>query len=77
MNDGNGVRRVGRLEIRADDPSLTPFAGLAVSGELVRSLRLVELIDAEIAAEGRVAPFKHRRRGVTAGQLIVSLAECS
>jgi Transposase DDE domain group 1 len=61
--------------IRADDPSLTPFAGLAVTGELVRSVRLVELIDAEIAAEGRVAPFKHRRRGVTPGQLIVSLAE--
>jgi hypothetical protein len=61
--------------IRADDPSLTRFAGLAVTGELVRSVRLVELIDAEIAAEGRVAPFKHRRRGVTAGQLIVSLAE--
>lgn len=75
VNDGNGRRRVGRLEIRADDPSLTPFAGLAVTGELVRSLRLVELIDAEIAAEARVAPFKHRRRGVTPGQLIVSLAE--
>jgi Transposase DDE domain group 1 len=75
VNDGNDRRRVGRLEIRADDPSLTPFAGLAVTGELVRSLRLVELIDAEIAAERRVAPFKHRRRGVTPGQLIVSLAE--
>jgi Transposase DDE domain group 1 len=76
VNGGNGDRRVGRLEIRADDPSLTPFAGLAVSGELVRSLRLVELIDAEIVAEGRVAPFKQRRRGVSPGQLIVSLAEC-
>jgi DDE family transposase len=75
VNGGNGGRRVGRLEIRADDPSLTPFAGLAITGELVRSLRLVELIDAEIAAEARVAPFKRRRRGVTPGQLIVSLAE--
>jgi DDE family transposase len=75
VNNGNGDKRVGRLEIRADDPSLTPFAGLAVSGELVRSVRLVELIDAEIAAERRVAPFKLRRRGVTPGQLIVSLAE--
>ena len=43
--DSDGDRRVGRLEIRADDPSLTPFAGLAVSGELVRALRLVELIE--------------------------------
>ena len=75
VNCGNGDRRGGRLVIRADDPSLTPFAGLAVSGELARSLRLVELIDAEIAAEGRVAPFKRRRRGVTPGELIVSLAE--
>jgi hypothetical protein len=32
------VRGPGRIEFRADDPSLTPFAGLAVSGELVRSL---------------------------------------
>ena len=76
MNDGNGDSRVGRLEIRADDPSLTPFAGLAVTGELARSVRLVELIDAEIAAEGRVAPLKRRRRGVTPGGLIMSLAEC-
>ena len=73
--DRNGDRRGGRLLIRADDPSLTPFAGLAVSGELARSLRLVELVDAEIAAEGRVAPFKRRRRGVTPGELVVSLAE--
>jgi hypothetical protein len=73
--DSDGDRRGGRLLIRADDPSLTPFAGLAVSGQLARSLRLVELIDAEIAAEGRVAPVKHRRRGVTPGELVVSLAE--
>ena len=38
----------GRIEFRADDPSLTPYAGLAISGELCRSLRLVELIDAEL-----------------------------
>jgi hypothetical protein len=75
VNDGNGDSRVGRLEIRADDPSLTPYAGLAVTGELARSVRLVELIDAEIAAEGRVAPLKRRRRGVTPGGLIMSLAE--
>jgi hypothetical protein len=75
VNDGNGDRRVGRLEIRADDPSLTPFAGLAITGELARSVRLVELVDAEIAAEARVASLKRRRRGVTPGQLIVSLAE--
>ncbi|MGZ6589940.1 MAG: hypothetical protein ACXVHX_37530 [Solirubrobacteraceae bacterium] len=55
---------------------MTPFAGLAVTGEVARSVRLVELIDAEIAAEGRVAPLKRRGRGVTPGELIMSLAEC-
>ena len=38
--------------------SLTPNPGLAISGELVRNLRLGELIDAELAAAGRVAPVK-------------------
>ena len=75
MNDSNGDRPLGRLEIRADVLSLTPFAGLAVTGELARSVRLVELIDAEIAAETRVPALKRRRRGVSPGGLIVSLAE--
>jgi hypothetical protein len=62
--------------IRADDRSLTPYAGLAITGELARSLRLVELVDAELAAVDRVAPVKRRRRGLTAGALVLSLAEC-
>jgi hypothetical protein len=70
------VRGPGRIEFRADDPSLTPYAGLAVSGELVRSLRLVELIDAELAAVDRVTPVKQRRRGLSPGGLAVALAEC-
>lgn len=70
------VRGPGRIEFRADDPSLTPYAGLAVSGELVRSLRLVELIDAELSAVDRVTPVKQRRRGVSPGGLAVALAEC-
>jgi hypothetical protein len=69
------VRGPGRIEFRADDPSLTPFAGLAVSGELVRSLGLVDLIDAELAAADRVTPVKRRRRGLSAGGLAVALAE--
>ena len=44
----------GRIEFRADDRSLTPYAGLAISGELCRTLRLTELIDAELAAVSRV-----------------------
>jgi Transposase DDE domain group 1 len=71
----NRDRRPGRLVIRADDPSLTPYAGLAISGELARKLRLVELIDAELAAVGRVAPVKHRRRGLSPGELTVAIAE--
>jgi hypothetical protein len=62
--------------VRADDPSLTPYAGLAVSGELARRLGLAELIDAELAVERRARPVKLRRRGLSAGELVVSLAEC-
>jgi DDE family transposase len=64
----------GRIEFRADDPSLTPYAGLAISGEVCRKLRLVPLIDAELGA-ARVAPVKQRRRGLSAGQLAVAVAE--
>jgi len=61
--------------VRADDAGLTPYAGLAVVGELARRLRLVELIDGELARERRARPVKRRRRGLSAGQLLVSLAE--
>jgi Transposase DDE domain group 1 len=71
----NSAKRPGRLLIRADDPSLTPYAGLAISGELARDLRLVELVDAELAAARRVAPVKERRRGLTPGELTVAIAE--
>ena len=70
----NPDARPGRIEFRADDPSLTPYAGLAISGELCRRLRVVELIGAELAA-ARVAPVKQRRRGLSAGQLTVCIAE--
>jgi Transposase DDE domain group 1 len=70
------ARGPGRIEFRADDPSLTPYAGLAISGELVRTLRLVELIDAELAAAGRVTAVKQRRRGLSPGGHVVALAEC-
>lgn len=62
--------------MRADDRSLTPYAGLAVSGELARRLGLVELIDAEFAAERRARAVKTRRRGCSPGELVVALAEC-
>lgn len=73
---GNAAKGPGRLVVRADDPSLTPYAGLAVSGELARRLGLAELIDAELAVERRARPVKVRRRGLSPGELVVSLAEC-
>ncbi len=75
VNAGNDGRGPGRLTIRADDPALTPYAGLAIVGELARSTRLVELIDAELGATAGAA-VKTRRRGLSAGELVVSLAEC-
>ena len=72
----NGGRRRGRIVIGESDPSLCRYAGLAVTGELARRLRLVELIDAELAVERRARPVKVRRRGLSPGQLIVALSEC-
>jgi len=71
----NPAKGPGRIEFRADDPSLTPYAGLAISGELCRRLRLVELIDAELAAADRVAPVKQRKRGASPGALVIALTE--
>jgi Transposase DDE domain group 1 len=73
---GNPGRRLGRITVRADERSLTPYAGLAVSGELARRVGLAELIDAELWVERRARPVKVRRRGLSPGELVVSLAEC-
>jgi hypothetical protein len=72
----NAARGPGRLVVRADDPSLTPYAGLAVSGELARRVGVAELIDAELSVERRARAVKVRRRGLSAGELVVSLSEC-
>lgn len=72
----NPARGLGRITVRADDPSLTPYAGLAVSGELARRVGLAELIDAELAVDRRARAVKVRRRGLSPGELVVSLAEC-
>jgi Transposase DDE domain group 1 len=69
-------RRAGRIEIRADDETLTPYAGLAITGQLAPALRLVPLLDAELGRVRRAAPIKLRERGLSAGELLVSLAEC-
>ena len=72
----NDVRRGGRIEVRADDPGLTGHAGLAAIGDLARKLDLIGLIDGELARERRAGPVKARRRGVSPGELVVSIAEC-
>ncbi len=76
VNESDCDRGPGRLRFRADDPSLTPYAGLAIVGELARVTRLVELVDAELSAARGVGVVKARRRGVSPGGLVVSLAEC-
>ena len=76
MTAVNGGRGRGRIVIGESDRSLTRYAGLAVTGELARRLRLVELIDAELQVERRARPVKVRRRGLSPGQLMVALSEC-
>src|SRR5213076_145255 len=66
---GDSAWRPGRIVVGADERSLTPYAGLAVSGELARRVGLAELIDAELAVERRARPVKVRRRGLSAGEL--------
>ena len=72
----NDFRRGGRIEVRAADRGLTGHAGLAVIGDLARTLDLVGVIDAELSCERRARPVKVRRRGCSAAELVVSLAEC-
>src|SRR6266566_1867221 len=64
--------RPTNVEIRADDPALTSHAGLLLTGELAGRIDLVARLDRAIDA---VRPFKQRRRGRSAGELLVSLAE--
>ena len=67
-----------RIEIVADDPTLTPFAGSAVVGELVRRLGLIPSLDRAIEGAprvGGVGRVKQRARGLSAGQALVCVAE--
>lgn len=69
------ARRPGRIDIRADDPSITPYGGLLIVGEVVARHRVAQLIDAELQMNRYAAPVKQRNRGVSPGELVVSLAE--
>ncbi|MGE5636787.1 MAG: IS1380 family transposase [Nocardioidaceae bacterium] len=68
--------RPGWIEIRADEETLTPYAGLAITGQLVPALRLVPLLDAELGQVHQAQPVKLRERGLSPAELLVSLAEC-
>jgi hypothetical protein len=71
-------RQVPRVEIRADEQSLTPFGGSAVVGELVRRIELIPALDAAIETAPRVGglrPVKQRARGCSPGEALVSVAE--
>jgi Transposase DDE domain group 1 len=71
-------RQVPRVEIRADERSLTPFGGSAVLGELVRRIELIPALDAAIETAPRVGglrPVKQRARGCSPGQALVAVAE--
>jgi hypothetical protein len=81
---GRGARprtrfdQVPKIEIVADDPTLTPFAGSAVVGELVRRLGLIPALDGAIEGAPRIGglgPVKQRARGLSAGQALVCMAE--
>jgi Transposase DDE domain group 1 len=72
----NDRKRAGRIEVRADDPSLSGHGGLVVIGDLAEKLDLIGVIDGELGRERRARPVKVRRRGASPGELVVSLAEC-
>jgi hypothetical protein len=67
-----------RIEIVADDATLTPYGGSAVVGELVRRLELIPALDRAIETAPRVGglgPVKQRARGCSPGQLLMTVAE--
>jgi hypothetical protein len=68
----NPTPRRGTVYEGPEDPSLTHHAGLLLVGELVHRTRLIEHLDAAIDG---IRPFKLRRRGLSGGELLVSLAE--
>ena len=60
--------RTGKIQIGADDPSLTAAGGMLAVTELCGGLGLIEALDAEIG------PVKQRKRGFTGGQVLTGMA---
>jgi Transposase DDE domain group 1 len=63
-----GRRRGRRVRIGAPDPTLSPVSGLVAVTELCDRLDVIDRLD------GVIGPVKQRRRGHTAGQLLVGIA---
>jgi len=75
---GDRFGQAPRIEVVADDRSLTPFGGSAVVGELVRRLELIPALDRAIETApkvGGLGPVKERARGCSPGQLLVAVAD--
>ena len=58
----------GRIQIGADDPSLTAAGGMLAVTELCERLGLIAALD-----QG-MGPVKQRRRGFTGGQVLAGMA---
>lgn len=58
-----------RVDIRCDDPTQTPAAGLVLVAETADKLDMIATLDRHIP------PIKQRRRGLTGGQLVMTWAE--
>jgi hypothetical protein len=63
-----GRRLAKRVRVGAPDLSLTPVAGMAAITELVERLDVIAALDAGVGV------IKQRRRGYSAGQLLVGIA---
>jgi hypothetical protein len=61
-------RTRGRIQIGADDPSLTAAGGMLAVTELCGKLGLIEALDEAMG------PVKQRRRGFTGGQVLAGMA---
>ena len=62
-------RQIRRVSLGEADPSLTPRAGLRLVAELDRILGVVATLD------DHIGPTTARRRGLSAAELVVSMAE--
>jgi hypothetical protein len=59
----------GQVEVGAPDESLTPVSGVVALSELVGRLGLIGALD------DAIGPIKQRDRGLSGGELLVSLAQ--